>query len=193
MTSMRLDDTAAAAVKDAQTVTPEGESVARTIDGVATVSPVNHVDHRGRVFEVYAGVSDFWQEPVVYCYTFTVRALQTKGWGLHLEKSDRYTLIHGELLTLLYDARLDSPTHGVLQKVTLTEQGVRQLRIPTGVWHMNVNLSESETFLVNHPTRVYRHAEPDRLLLPWDAPEIPVDVAAHFPVQLRHTHDGECR
>lgn len=190
MDPLRLDETAAAALKDVQTVTPTGASVARTIDGVVTAAPVNHVDHRGRVFEVYAGVSDFWQDPVVYCYTFTIRSLQTKGWGLHLEKEDRYTLIHGEVLTVMYDARLDSPTHGVVQKVILTDQGMRQLRIPTGVWHMNVNLSESEAFLINHPTRVYHHADPDRLLLPWDAPEIPVDLAAYFPIQLQHADDG---
>lgn len=184
---MNLDESATAARQDAQTVTSAGESVARTIQGVATGTPVNHVDHRGRVFEVYAGPSEFWEEPLVYCYTFTVRAGQTKGWGLHQEKEDRYTLIRGELLTILFDARLDSPTHGVVQKVSLTEQGIRQLRIPTGVWHMNVNLSESETFLINHPSTVYHHAAPDRLLLAWDAPEIPVDLAAYFPIQLART------
>lgn len=187
---MNLDETVEAAQRDAQTVTAAGESVASTIHGVVTGAPVNHVDHRGRVFEVYAGPSEFWEEPLVYCYTFTVRAGQTKGWGLHLEKEDRYTLIHGEVLTILFDARTDSPTHGVVQKVTLTEQGIRQLRIPTGVWHMNVNLSESESFLINHPTTVYRHAAPDRLLLSWDAPQIPVDLAAYFPIQVGQRRGG---
>jgi len=103
---------------------------------------------------------------------------------LHERKDDRYSLITGELLTILYDARLDSPTHGVVQKVTLTTQGVRQLRIPTGVWHMNVNVGSEEAFLVNHPTEAYHHANPDRLLLPWDAPEIPVDLREFFPIQF---------
>lgn len=185
MTDLRLDASAGAGVRDAQTVTPAGASVARTIDGVVTHAPVNHVDHRGRVFEVYAGPSELWAAPLVYCYTFTIRAGQTKGWGLHLEKEDRYTLVHGEVLTLLYDAREGSPSHGVLQKVTLTDQGVRQLRIPTGVWHMNVNLGEHEAFLVNHPTAVYHHEAPDRLLLPWDTDQIPVDLAEYVPVQHR--------
>jgi dTDP-4-dehydrorhamnose 3,5-epimerase len=185
MTDLRLDGTASAGVRDAQTVTRAGASVARAIEGVVTHAPVNHVDHRGRVFEIHAGPSDFWADPLVYCYTFTIRPGQTKGWGLHREKEDRYTLVHGEVLTLLYDAREDSPTHGVVQKVTLTEQGVRQLRIPTGVWHMNVNLGEHEAFLINHPTVVYHHEAPDRLLLPWDTDQIPVDLADYFPVQHR--------
>lgn len=180
---IRLDATAEQALRDQQTVTTEGVPVAKVIDGVRTVAPVNHVDHRGRVFEIFPGANDFWVDPVVYCYAFTVRAHQVKGWGLHREKDDRYTLIAGELLTILFDARLDSPTHGLVQKVALTPQGVRQLLIPTGVWHMNVNLGEDEVHLVNHPTQVYDHANPDRLLLPWDAPEIPVELREVLPVQ----------
>lgn len=185
MADLQLDSSVTAGVRDAQTVTPAGVPTDRAIAGVVTHAPVNHVDHRGRVFEIYAGASDFWADPLVYCYTFTIRPGQTKGWGLHLEKEDRYTLIHGEVLTLLYDAREDSPTHGLLQKVTLTDQGVRQLRIPTGVWHMNVNLADHEAFLVNHPTVEYHHEAPDRLTLPWDTDRIPVDLTEYFPVQHR--------
>jgi dTDP-4-dehydrorhamnose 3,5-epimerase len=173
------------AKRDVATVTSAGKLLATQIDGVSTNAPVNHVDHRGRVFEVYPGPTDHWDKPVVYCYTFTVRPNQTKGWGLHEHKDDRYTLISGEVLTILYDARVDSPTHGLVQKVFLTPEGTRQLRIPMGVWHMNICLGEHEAFLINHPTEVYDHAKPDRLLLPLDTKEIPVDVASYFPNQLR--------
>ena len=180
---LNLDKTVDAALGDTQTVTPTGHSVAKIIEGVKTFTPVNHVDHRGRVFEVYPGKNEFWTDPVVYCYAFTVRVNQTKGWGLHKEKDDRYTLISGETLTVLYDARLDSPTHGLVQKVTLSPQGTRQLLIPVGVWHLSINIGESEALLVNHPTQVYHHLNPDRLLLPWDAPEIPIDLKEYFPNQ----------
>lgn len=180
-----LDATGDIARPDVATVTSSGESLATMIEGVATVAPVNHVDHRGRVFEVFNGDVDFWVKPVVYCYAFTVRAGQTKGWGLHEHKDDRYTLIRGEVLTVLYDARVGSPTHGLVQKVMLTGEGVRQLLIPAGVWHININLAEHESYLINHPTEVYVHGQPDRLLLPWDTEEIPVDVAALYPNQYK--------
>lgn len=61
-----------------------------------------------------------------------MRVNQVKGWGLHLEKEDRYTILKGENMTVMYDARLDSPTHGAVQRVYLSEQGVRQVTIPTG-------------------------------------------------------------
>ncbi len=190
---LRLDHTVEMALQDLQTVTADGTSVAAAIDGVMTNAPTNHVDHRGRVFEVYPGQSEFWHEPIVYCYSWTIRSMMTKGWGLHLKKDDRYTIIHGEALTVLYDARLDSPTHGLVQKVPLSGQGTRQVLIPKGVWHITLNLSESEVFLINHPTQVYDHQQPDRLLLQWDSPSIPFDLGSLFPVQLMGCADGDCQ
>ena len=184
MDKINFDATVDVAKQDHATVTSEGKSLSTVIDGVSTVAPVNHVDHRGRVFEVYAGPSEHWRAPLVYAYVFSVRPGQTKGWGLHEEKNDRYTLISGELLTILYDARAESPTHGVTQKVVLTGEGTRQLLIPQGVWHMNIALGANEVFLINHPTAVYTHGKPDRLLLPWDTDAIPVDVASYFPRQF---------
>ena len=178
-----FDETVMAAVLDQQTVTESGESTAPHIHGVMTAKPVVHTDHRGRVFEIYPGQNEFWSMPVVYCYMFSVRAQLVKGWGLHLEKEDRYTLISGEMMTVLYDARTDSPTHGLVQRVYLSPDGVRQLKIPVGVWHANIGLGSTESMLVNHPTDVYHHANPDRLLLPWDSPKIPVDLAGFLPVQ----------
>ena len=185
MDRINFDGTVDVAKRDHATVTAEGQSLSKAIHGVSTVAPVNHVDHRGRVFEIFAGQSDHWHDPIVYSYAFSVRPGQTKGWGLHEEKDDRYTIISGELLTILYDARTDSPTHGVIQKVMLSGEGARQLLIPRGVWHMNIAIGAAEAFLVNHPSAVYTHGKPDRLLLPWDTDAIPVDVASYFPNQYK--------
>ena len=181
--SPNLDETVAHALRDVQTVTKVGALTSGNLHGVQTFAPVNQVDHRGRVFEVYPGPSDFWTDPVVYCYAFTVRAGQTKGWGLHVEKDDRYTLISGELLTILFDARLDSPTHGQVQKITLSPQGARSLLIPAGVWHLSVNVAPEETMLVNFPSQPYKYEAPDRLTMPWYSDSIPVDVEKYFPRQ----------
>ena len=172
-------------VPDAATVTPTGERLERKIDGVRTFAPINHVDHRGRVFEIYPAANDYWDEPFVYSYCFTVRAGATKGWGVHDHKHDRYTLITGEVLVVLFDGREDSPTTGLVQQVTLTGEGIRQITIPPGVWHLNVNLGESEAYLVNFPTKAYDHARPDRRTLPVDTPHIPFDARQVFPTQLR--------
>jgi dTDP-4-dehydrorhamnose 3,5-epimerase-like enzyme len=87
-------------------------------------------------------------------------------------------------MTLLYDARAGSPTHGLTQEVPLSAEGVRQLLIPPGVWHLSINLAAHETLLINHPTRPYRYEAPDRLTLSWNSPKIPVDVRRYLPRQL---------
>jgi len=100
------------AVAEGPTVDETGAPVLSVIDGVLTRRLVNHPDHRGRLFEIVnlAKDSEFWAQPIVHCYQFSVREAQIKGWGVHAEKDDRYTLIDGEMVTGLFDARLDSPT-----------------------------------------------------------------------------------
>ena len=167
--------------RDAQTVTKDGVALAKRIDGVKTRAMPNHIDHRGTVFEIFEGDLEFWETPIVYAYQFSIRPGMVKGWGLHEQKRDRYTIITGEVLVVLYDARPDSPTHGVIQKVYLSDRGERQVIIPPFVWHLNVNLLETEARLLNFPTEVYHHEAPDRLLLPWDTDEIPFDLAPLLP------------
>jgi dTDP-4-dehydrorhamnose 3,5-epimerase len=180
-----LDESTLAAIQDVATVRKDGTRLDTYLDGVRTFAPTVHVDHRGRLFEVYPGQNEFCTEPVVYCYAWSVRPGTMKGWGLHLEKSDRYTLLAGEAVTVLFDARLDSPTHGKVQKVFLTEQGIRQVSIPTGIWHLTVNLADRELCMINHPTRAYRHDNPDRMLLEWDSPLVTFDLRSLFPIQVR--------
>ena len=175
------DPSLAMGERDAQTVTKAGVSLAARIDGVKTRSMPNHVDHRGTVFEIFEGDMDFWETPIVYAYQFSIRPGLMKGWGLHEHKADRYTIISGEVLLLMYDARPESPTHGVVQKVILSDRGERQVIIPPFVWHLSINLIDTEAKLVNFPTAVYNHGAPDRLLLPWDTAEIPIRVVDLLP------------
>jgi len=162
-------------------VTAAGESVLRTIGGVVVHTPVTHVDHRGWVFEVHNGEPALGDEPVVWAYADMVRPGQVKGWARHELKVDRYTLVAGELLVLLYDGRAGSATHGLTQRLVLSCAGARQVRIPVGVWHLLANIGTGEAHFVNLPTEPYHHEAPDRILLPWDTDELPVDVRAHLP------------
>lgn len=170
-------------IRDTQTVRPDGTPIATTIAGVKVRSTPHHVDHRGSVYEIFEGEGDYWDSPVVYAYQFSVRPGLVKGWGLHEHKLDRYTIISGEVLVVLYDARADSPTRGVLQQVVMSDRGARSVTIPTGVWHLNLNLGTTEARLINFPTEVYHHEAPDRLLLPWDTDEIPIDVRSLMPIR----------
>jgi dTDP-4-dehydrorhamnose 3,5-epimerase len=172
-------------VRDEATVTRDGRSLAPSIDGVRTFAPVTHIDHRGRVFEIWPEESDYWSEPFVYAYAFTIRPGVTKGWGVHDHKHDRYTLIAGEVLLVLYDDRPESGTRGVIQRIMLAPEAVRQVTIPPGVWHLNVNVGHTEAQLINFPTLPYDHARPDRRTLPVSNEHIPFDATQVFPTQWR--------
>jgi len=174
---------APAGIQDAPTVTAEGESLAAFIDGVKVHRTPVHPDHRGRVFEVYNPAHEYWTTPIVHTYVFTVRPGLVKGWGIHEHKEDRYCIITGEMLVVMWDGREGSPTHGLVQEVLLSPQATRMLTIPRGVWHVDINLGTEECVTMNHPTSPYDYEHPDRRLLPWDSPEIPVDLRKYFPMQ----------
>ena len=165
---------------DVQTVTKEGRPTVPTIEGVGLRTPPVHMDHRGALFEIFNDDADFFDRPVVYAYQTSVFPGQLKGWARHEIKVDRYSISSGELIVLLYDDRADSPTRGVLQRVAMGDRGVRQIKIPVGVWHLIINPGEVEAQFINFPTEVYHHEQPDRILLPWDSTELPVDVKSYL-------------
>jgi|tagenome__1003787_1003787.scaffolds.fasta_scaffold20136948_2 dTDP-4-dehydrorhamnose 3,5-epimerase len=171
-------------VPDRQTVTAEGTSLAGNLDGVLVHRPAVHVDHRGALLEMFTG-EQFWQEPFAYAYQTSIRPGMLKGWFQHEKKLDRYHLVSGELLVLLYDDRPDSPTRGRHQKVVLGEpSGVRQVLIPQRVWHLSLNVGRDDAILVNLPSTHYDHEHPDRFHVDIDSGQIPVDVRSFFPVSF---------
>ena len=181
MATVTADDGGPPGERDVQTVTAVGRPTGRTIDGVVVHQPVTHADHRGWVFEMHNLDPALGGEPLVWAYADMIRPGQIKGWARHEVKVDRYTLIAGTMLMLLHDGRADSPTSGLTQAVVLSPVAARQVRIPVGVWHLIANPGPGEAYFVNLPTEPYHHDAPDRILLPWDTDELPVDVRDYLP------------
>jgi dTDP-4-dehydrorhamnose 3,5-epimerase len=176
-----LHDSVAQGVFDERTTHDDGQAVLTDIDGVVAHRLTVHTDHRGRLFEVFSSSLVHFSEPVVHAYTFSIRPSFIKGWGLHLEKDDRYTILSGEVMTVLFDARKSSSTYGAAARFILGPRDFQQLRIPAGVWHVSINLGTDEAFLLNLPTHPYHHSAPDRVTLPWDTELIPVDLRPLLP------------
>ncbi len=78
---------------------------------------------------------------------------------------------------VMYDARPDSPTRGLVAKTVLSEYRRRLMNIPAGIWHANRNIGTRDVVVVNFPTIPYDHAKPDKYRLPLDADEIPYRFA----------------
>ena len=79
----------------------------------------------------------------------------------------------GTIQVVLYDAREDSPTHGLVNDLCFSEHNRALFTIPAGVWHALKNVGDKDALFVNMPTRAYDHADPDKFRLPLDNDVIP--------------------
>lgn len=162
-----------AAIPEQATVTASGERLERLPEGSWIRDLITHVDDRGSICELIDPRWEEIDEPIAYSYMCTIRPGVIKGWAVHGEKADRYTLLFGELQIVLWDGREDSPTHGLVSQVFLTEYRRQMLRIPPGVWHAIRALGERDCVIANYPTTLYHHDQPDKAGMPLDNDVIP--------------------
>ena len=159
--------------RDQATTTPEGGRIGSLPAGVTTRDLTTHIDERGTVFEMFDSRWQWHVDPLVFAYTFSLRPGMIKGWGMHKLHDDRYCILSGELLLVLFDDRSESPTRGLVAKIALSEYRRQLINIPAGVWHANQNIGGKDVVVVNFPTRPYDHDNPDKYRLPVDTDKIP--------------------
>jgi dTDP-4-dehydrorhamnose 3,5-epimerase len=181
-----------AGTKDTPTVTTDGQSKLAKIHDVIAHQPPIHSDHRGELVEMFT-TPEFWESEFAYAYQTSIRPGMLKGWFAHEKKLDRYHIVRGELLLLLYDGREESPTCGVVQKILLSDRSARQVLIPQKVWHLSLNVGQDDAILVNLPSTCYDHENPDRFHIAFDSGTIPVDVQSFFPVTFVGAQDAAAR
>ena len=153
-------------VKDLQTVTPDGRSVKPMIHGVIVHRRPLQEDERGEIVEVYRPSWGLHPDPLVYVYQISVRPGAVRGWVVHRDQDDRVFLSRGTLRWALYDDRQDSPTHRMLNVITVSERNRALIVIPRGVYHGVQNIGEKEATFLNMPTKPYHHEDPDKYRLP---------------------------
>ena len=123
-------------------------------------------DDRGQITELIDVRDAYWNLGFKYLYKGTCRPGKWKGWGVHDSHEDRYLIISGEMLLVLFDDRSGSDTKGVIQEFYLSDTGVNQIKIPAGVWHLHKNLGQSDLIFLNSPSEPYSHKHPDKRRLP---------------------------
>jgi dTDP-4-dehydrorhamnose 3,5-epimerase len=78
---------------------------------------------------------------------------------------------------VLYDARDNSPTRGQVDEFFIGEHNPVVIQIPNLVYHGFKCISEREAIVVNCPTEVYDHADPDEYRVDPHDNDIPYDWA----------------
>lgn len=130
------------------------------IDGVAVRRAKVLSDERGRLGEIMRA-DDPWFEKFGQVYFTTTYPGVVKAWHYHKKQTDHFYVTRGLVKIALCDQREGSPTYGVVNELFLGEHCPGLLRIPPGVMHGWMCVSETEAYIINVVSEVYNYAEPD--------------------------------
>lgn len=144
------------------------------IDGVAARRARLLPDERGRLGEIFRA-DDHWFEKFGQVYFTTTYPGVVKAWHYHKVQTDHFYVIKGTVKVALYDRRKDSPTYGIVNELYLAEYCPGLVRIPPGVLHGWMCVSETEAYIVNVVSEVYNYDEPDEFRIDPHDQTIPYD------------------
>ena len=173
------------AKKDPQLITSDWHKLQKLIEGV-TLHEVLHVprDH-GVITEFFRPEWDPSGLPVAQIYQSRLYPSALGAWSCHTENTDRLFVNQGQVKIVLYDARSDSETFGIVNEFFTGDARPSLLIIPPGVWHGLQNLSPSDALILNFPTKPYNYENPDHYRLSYDSSEIPYTWQSRGDV-IRH-------
>jgi len=146
----------------------------KLIDGVKKKELRVIPDERGRLMEVLRCDEELFQQ-FGQVYVTTTYPGVVKGWHYHKKQTDYVAAVHGMLKLVLYDARQDSPTAGLINEFFVGIHCPALIQIPPGVYHGWKCIGRQEAIVVNCPTEPYCYEEPDEHRVPYDSPDVPYD------------------
>ncbi len=151
-------------------------SSGKLIDGVAARRAKVIPDERGRLGEIMRK-DDPWFEKFGQIYFTTTYPGVVKAWHYHKKQTDHFFCLKGMIKIALYDEREDSPTYKTVNELYLGEYCPGLLKIPTGVQHGWMCISQIEAYIVNIVSEMYNYAEPDEFRTHPHDNHIPYDWA----------------
>ena len=144
------------------------------IEGVA-VKPLKVIaDERGKLMEILRSDEPIY-EKFGQAYVTVCKPRIVKGWHYHKLQIDHFTCLQGTAKVVLYDARKDSKTYGLINEFILSWEEQKLVKIPTNVYHGFTATGRGDAMILNVPTEVYRYVEPDEFRADLFSGEIPYD------------------
>lgn len=161
-------------VKDKKSITSDWEFSGQTlIDGVSLKEVRNVPKGNGSLTELYRRDWGFDDRPLEHVFAVTLTPRGISAWHAHAVTSDRLFVIAGLVRIVLYDARRNSPTYGMLNQFKLGTIRPGLLLVPPKVWHGIQNVGEGSAMLINMTDIAYQYDDPDHWRVPSDSNEIP--------------------
>lgn len=168
------------AVKDRQTVTARWSPAAmRLIDGVSVHEVLNVPKSQGYLTEVFR--ADWLHGTNVTVDQVFQVVLEPGGisaWHAHERTLDRLFVNRGMIRLVLYDARDDSPTRGLVNEFRFGTVRPGLVIVPPRVWHGIQNLASTESSVLNLVDRAYAYDDPDHWRVPVSSAQIPFSWTA---------------
>jgi dTDP-4-dehydrorhamnose 3,5-epimerase len=129
--------------------------------------PVPHED--GHVIEIARAEWDIVTMPIVQVHMTTTLPGRVRAWGLHRGTIDRLFVARGLVRIACYDGREGSETYGRTSELTLSDRNPGLVVIGPNLYHGWKNIGTDEAIVINMPTQLYDHDQPDAFDLPWDS------------------------
>lgn len=149
-------------------------SSGQLIEGVMARRAKVIPDERGRLGEIMR-CDDPWFEKFGQVYFTTTYPGIVKAWHYHSKQTDHFYVMKGTVKVGLYDSREDCATHGTVNEIYLGEHCPGLLRIPPGVLHGWMCVSDVEAYVVNIVSEAYNYADPDEFRTHPHDNDIPYD------------------
>jgi dTDP-4-dehydrorhamnose 3,5-epimerase len=171
---MRIDDLSVRGEPDPQLVRSDWSPVGiDEIDGVATKLITNVLTGDGYLTEMWRADWAIDDHGVDQVFQRVLHPGAISAWHTHLVTTDRLFCALGQILVVLFDARIGSSTHGTVSEYRLGERRPALISLPPGIYHGVRNIGPSAAVLLNAVDAAYDYEGPDHHRVPRDSTEIP--------------------
>ena len=133
-------------------------SLTHMIKGVGVYPRKKICTDQGCVYK-WVGVHDPFFEKFGEIYFSSILPGVIKGWNVQTISDTNMICIIGAIHLVLYDRRIDSPTHGMIQEVVISNDVYDLVHIPYGVAFSWKAMGEHEAFVGNLATETYTPEE----------------------------------
>ena len=131
-------------------------------------------DERGWLMEILRSDWEHFQK-FGQIYITAAYPNVVKAWHMHKKQTDNLACIKGMVKLVLFDGRNRSKTKGEINEFAIGEKNPLLIKVPPRVWHGFKTISEEHALVINVPTELYKHTEPDEFRLPPNTDQIPYD------------------
>jgi dTDP-4-dehydrorhamnose 3,5-epimerase len=164
----------AGAVKDAQTINASWGATDQPLIHGVSIHEIRSVPKRGGYLtEILRSEWLGDNRKIDQVFQSVLEPQSITAWHAHARTTDRLFVSYGMARIVLFDARPDSVTWGMVNEFRIGTVRPALITIPPRIWHGVHAIAAGPTILLNIVDAAYDYTDPDHWRVPYDSPEIP--------------------